>query len=190
MRVCPKPPQLPSRSRSAISSARLLSLMATMGCSGPKLFSSIASARRINGSASLSRLVATEQLSQVVEAVATLGCSGPKLFSSMANARRISGSASMSRLVACSRLARLLSLMATMGCSGPKLFSSIASARRISGSASASRLVLCSNWQGCEGHRDLRMFGPEALLVDSERTAIERLGLNQPLVPAADWLGC
>src|SRR3546814_1893576 len=38
--------------------ARLLRSAATVGCSGPKLFTSICSARRINGSASASRFVA------------------------------------------------------------------------------------------------------------------------------------
>ena len=68
----------------------------------------------------------------------------------------------------------------TLGCSGPKLFSSIASARRISGSASARRLVSWSNWrQVVEVTGDLGVIGAEALLVDRQRPAHQRLGLGQ-----------
>ena len=63
-----------------------------------------------------------------------------------------------------------------------ELFSSMASARRISGSASASRLVA---WSSCgqvvEGGGDVGMLRAEALLVDGERAAIQRLGLGQPV---------
>ena len=71
--------------------------------------------------------------------------------------------------------------MATLGCSGPKLFSSMASARRISGSASASRLVSCSSWARLLRRGDVGMLGAEALLVDGQRAAHQRLGLGQPV---------
>ena len=51
--------------------------MATLGCSGPKLFSSMASARRINGSASTSRLVALSSPANQLIAVAYATCSLP-----------------------------------------------------------------------------------------------------------------
>jgi len=72
----------------------LLRAAATFGCSFPKLFSSMASARRISGSALLRRFVAWSNVARLLRSLATLGCSLPKFFSSMASARRISGSAS------------------------------------------------------------------------------------------------
>ena len=50
--------------------------MATLGWSGPKLFSSMASARRISGSASASRLVAWSSCGQVVEVDGDVGMVG------------------------------------------------------------------------------------------------------------------
>ena len=97
--------------------------MATFGWSGPKLSSSMASARRINGSASASRFVSCSNCARLLRSLATSGWSGPKLFSSMASARRINGSASASRFVSCSSGARLLRSVATSGWSVPKLFS-------------------------------------------------------------------
>ena len=121
-----------------------------------------------------------EQLRQVVEVGwRRWGARARSSASSMASARRISGSASASRFVAWSNTARLLRSVATLGWSGPKLCSSMASARRISGSASASRLVA---WSNCarllRRDGDVGVVGPEALLVDGQRAAHQRLGLG------------
>ena len=106
---------------------------------------------------------------------------GPKRFLD-GQRRRISGSASASRFVAWSNAARLLRSLATLGWSGPKHFSSMARARRISGSASPSRFVAWSNrGQVVEADGDVGVVRSEALLVDGERAAHQRLGLAKPV---------
>ena len=50
--------------------------MATLGWSGPKLCSSMASARRISGSASARRFVAWSNAARLLRSMATLGWSG------------------------------------------------------------------------------------------------------------------
>ena len=58
----------------------------------------------------------------------------------------------------------------------------MASARRINGSASASRFVAWSNCrQVVEVCGDVWMILAEALLVDGQRAAHQRLGLRQPV---------
>ena len=134
------------------------------------LFSSMASARRISGSASARRFVAWSNWARLLRAGLRRhsGCSGPKLFYDRWRARGISGSASARRFVAWSSVARLLRCgwRQLGGVPSRRLFSSMASrARRISGSASARRLVA---WRSCgqvvEVGRDVGVFRPEALL--------------------------
>ena len=107
----------------------------------PKLASSMASARRISGSASARRLVALQQLRQVVEVEGDVGVVGAE-----ARPRRWpapGASAARPRPGGwwlCSSCARLLrSRWRRWDDPAPKLASSMASARRISGSASAWR---------------------------------------------------
>ena len=147
----------------------------------------MASARRISGSASPSRLVSCSNVARLLRRIATFGWSLPRLASSIASARRISGSASPSRLVSCSNWARLLRSVATFGWSLPRLASSMASARRISGSASPSRLVSRSNRArllravATRGWSLPRLASPiaSARRIQRFRAGVQRLGVEQ-----------
>ena len=94
-----------SRLVASSSPARLLRSLATLGCSVPKLASSMARARRMSGSASASRLVAQSSAARLLRSIATSGCSVPKLASSISRARRDSFSASRCRALALSNTA-------------------------------------------------------------------------------------
>ena len=128
---------------------QVVEAVATSGWSGPKVFSSMASARRISGSASASRLVACSNSARLLRRMATSGCSGPEALlvdGQRAAHQRLGLGQPVGGL---QQLRQVVEAMATSGWSGPKLFSSMASARRISGSASASRLVALSSRPGC-----------------------------------------
>ena len=95
--------------------ARLLRLLATLGCSGPKLFSSIASARRISGSAFAARFVALNSSARLLRS--RRPWDGPVQSSSRRSPAPAASAARprVSRFVAWSNCARLLRRMATFG---------------------------------------------------------------------------
>ena len=112
----------PSRFVAWSNCARLLRSLATSGCSGPKLFSSMASARRIKRLGLAQPVGGLEQLRQIVEVGGDVGVLRPEAtFRRWPAPGASSGSASPSRFVAWSNDARLLRSVATLGCSGPKL---------------------------------------------------------------------
>ena len=130
----------------AATAARLLRSMATSGWSGPKLASSMASARRISGSASPSRLVACSNCARLLRRMATLGWSGPKLVSSMASARRISGSASAEPVGGLQQLRQVVEVDGDVGMVGAEAASRRWPARGASAARPRpSRLVACSS---------------------------------------------
>jgi len=128
--------------RSLSSNPRLLHLMATPGCSGPRAFSPMAKALRYRGSAAARSPRSCSSNPRLLQSIATSGCSSPKAFSSMAKALRNRGSAAARSPRSLSSSPRLVHLMATLGCSGP---SSMAKALRSRGSAAARWPRCCSS---------------------------------------------
>ena len=120
--------------------------MATSGCSAPKLASSMASARRISGSASARRFVAWSNWARLLRSRGDVGVLRPE-------ARLVDGQRPAHQRLGLRQPVRGLEQLGQVvevgwrrwGAPPRRLASSMASARRISGSASARRFVAWSN---------------------------------------------